>query len=96
MKVKQYNGVKLYDVTSEFHLKLVDVSIDSKGFTISPSKETVAQYEASPAWVEFLSNFCDPGYEHKETLEIWFYGCWHIAIESTQNRKQGRYKILVI
>ncbi len=69
MKVKQYNGVKLYDATSEFHLKLVDVSIDSKGFTISPSKETVAQYEASPAWVEFLSNFCDPGYEHKETLE---------------------------
>jgi dihydroorotase len=69
MKAKQYEGVKLYDSSSEFHLKLVDISIDSNGYALSASKKNEAEYEASPAWVEFLSNFCDPGYEHKETLE---------------------------
>ena len=23
----------------------------------------------SPGWVDIFSNFCDPGYEHRETLE---------------------------
>lgn len=69
MKVKEYKGVKLYNKSSPYHLKLVDVTLSAQGFDLSPSAEKVASYEASPAWVELLSNFCDPGYEHKETLE---------------------------
>lgn len=69
MTAKQYKGVKLYDTSSEFHLKLVDVLVDEQGYSISASKETKVSFEASPAWIEFMSNFCDPGYEQNETLE---------------------------
>ena len=69
MVEKHYKGVKYYNPNSDWHLKLIDVAIDKKGFEISESKSKEANYEASPAWVEMLSNFCDPGYEHKETLE---------------------------
>ena len=27
----------------------------------------------SPGWVDVFSHFCDPGYEHKETLETGAY-----------------------
>ncbi|HRH61506.1 MAG TPA: dihydroorotase, partial [Chitinophagaceae bacterium] len=31
--------------------------------------EDAAGVFASPGWVDLFSNFCDPGFEHKETLE---------------------------
>lgn len=69
MAEKLYKGVKLYDLNSDWHMQLVDIKIVDGKFSISKSAAKKALYEAAPAWVDFLADFADPGYEHRETLE---------------------------
>jgi len=66
------------DSTSPFNGKVVDILIE-KGIitqikkTITPEKgiKTIEAegLHVSAGWLDMQVNFCDPGYEHKETLE---------------------------
>lgn len=68
----------LIDSTSQHHGKVVDVLIE-KGI-ISQIKKSISNEKnyktieanglcVSPGWIDMQVNFCDPGNEHKETLE---------------------------
>src|SRR5258708_1950582 len=65
------------DRASPHHGNFRDILIeDGRILSIRPrievSADRLLQYSglhASPGWVDVFSHFCDPGYEHKETLE---------------------------
>ncbi|HEX9513585.1 MAG TPA: dihydroorotase [Puia sp.] len=49
-----------------------DGRIVAIGTNLPAAADTVIRYPGlyvSPGWVDIFSHFCDPGYEHKETLE---------------------------
>jgi dihydroorotase len=53
-------------------LFIEDGSISQIGTNLSPQTDTLIDKEdlfVSPGWVDVFANFCDPGYEFKETLE---------------------------
>lgn len=67
----------IIDPGSPYHLSQQDILID-KGViqniqpTISESADTIVDLpglHVSPGWIDSFSNFCDPGYEYKESLE---------------------------
>ena len=68
---------KIIDPSSPFHQQQADISIVNGIITaIEPSSsstaDTVVETEGltvSPGWVDLFANFCDPGFEYKETLE---------------------------
>ena len=68
--------VRIIDPSSPFHQQQVDILIQN-GFisSIGPIASTsdvelkLAGLCVSPGWLDVFSNFCDPGYEFKETLE---------------------------
>jgi dihydroorotase len=68
--------VRLIDPSSPFHQQQTDILIEN-GFIkqigqVTKKPGRVIELEglhASPGWLDVFSNFCDPGYEHKETLE---------------------------
>ena len=76
MKIVVKNA-KVVDVASEFHLQIVDLliidgNIEKIGQNISCEDAKVIssnQLCISQGWLDFKSNFCDPGNEHKETIE---------------------------
>ncbi len=76
MKIVVKNA-KVVDVASEFHLQIVDLliidgSIEKIGQNISCEGAKVISSDqlcVSQGWLDFKSNFCDPGNEHKETIE---------------------------
>jgi dihydroorotase len=75
MKIVVKNA-KVVDVTSEFHLQIVDLLIidgiiEKIGQNISYEDAKVISSDQlciSQGWLDFKSNFCDPGNEHKETI----------------------------
>ncbi|HTI10690.1 MAG TPA: dihydroorotase [Puia sp.] len=49
-----------------------DGTIRAIGANLPAEADTIVRYPGlyvSPGWVDIFSHFCDPGYEHKETLE---------------------------
>ncbi|MEJ7684424.1 MAG: hypothetical protein WKG06_42570 [Segetibacter sp.] len=67
----------IIDPGSPYHLTQQDISIE-KGVIqniqpeISEPADTVIELpglHVSPGWIDVFANFCDPGYEYKESLE---------------------------
>lgn len=68
--------VRIIDPSSPFHQQLSDIFIQNGQITdigtISRSAERIIHVDGlcvSPGWVDIFSNFCDPGYEFRETLQ---------------------------
>ncbi|MFZ9661485.1 MAG: dihydroorotase, partial [Chitinophagaceae bacterium] len=72
---------RIQDINSPFNGKVKDIliingiikRIDSN---ISESNAEIFEMDGnavSPGWVDIFANFCDPGYEQKETLETGSY-----------------------
>lgn len=67
----------IIDPGSPYHLSQQDILIDKGTIqniqpTISDPAETIVDLpglHVSPGWTDIFSNFCDPGYEYKESLE---------------------------
>lgn len=106
MKIIIKNATIL-DSTSEFHQQKKDILVDNGIITeISTSIEsTDAQIVSaedlhiSQGWVDLKSHFCDPGEEHKETIEsglnaACYGGYSHVAIlPSTNPVMDGKTKV---
>jgi len=68
---------RIIDRTSPHNGAIRDIIVDKGRITaIAPTldqpADTVLEHRGlhvSPGWVDIFSHFCDPGYEHKETLE---------------------------
>src|SRR5690349_3299945 len=67
----------IIDHTSPHHQSQQDLLIEN-GFITEIAPELTEQADTtvdqpglhvSPGWIDIFSNFCDPGYEFKETLE---------------------------
>ncbi len=67
----------IIDPASPFHSTQQDVLIENGSITKigqlqNSSADTIIEHphlHLSPGWVDLFVNFCDPGYEYKETLE---------------------------
>jgi dihydroorotase len=89
---------KVIDNQSVNHLKIVDLLIEDGKITqvASDIKNSdaktidIAGLHVSPGWVDLKADFCEPGFEHKETLESGleaaaYGGFTHVALlPSTQ------------
>jgi dihydroorotase len=72
-------SAKIIDQDSSWNGKIVDVFIADGKITeiaekISKTEDSIILFEEenlilSNGWVDFKANFCDPGFEHKETIE---------------------------
>ena len=68
---------RIQDPSSPFHQSIKDILIINGVISriedhIPESADTVVERDGltiSPGWVDIFSDFCDPGYEHKESLE---------------------------
>jgi len=97
MKILLKNA-KIIDITSSFNGKVMDLLIEDG--MIKAIEKIIKDEDAiaitspnlcvSQGWVDFKSDFCDPGHEHKETIESGldaaaFGGFTHVGIvPSTQ------------
>lgn len=97
----------IIDANSEFNGKIKDILIEND--QIVSIKDSIQDSDAkqiehsnlhlSPGWVDLKSNFCDPGMEHKETVESGLDaaaagGFTHVAIlPSTQPVVDGKSQI---
>jgi dihydroorotase len=68
--------VKIIDPSSPFHQQTKDIFIengiikDIGELTNSPSRQiSMEGLHVSAGWMDVFSNFCDPGFEYRETLE---------------------------
>src|SRR6476646_4985986 len=68
--------VRIIDPSSPFHQQQTDIFIQNGQITeigsINRSADQTVNIEGlcvSAGWVDLFANFCDPGYEFKETLE---------------------------
>ena len=68
--------VRIIDPSSPFHQQQVDILIQNGFISSIGSIASTSDVElklaglcVSPGWLDVFSNFCDPGYEFKETLE---------------------------
>lgn len=68
--------VKIIDRSSPFHQQTTDIFIENgiikeTGKISRPADKeiNIQGLHASPGWLDIFSNFCDPGFEYKETLE---------------------------
>ena len=67
----------IVDPTSSFNGQITDIFIENgvikqigNELSVSPDKEIhIRGLHVSPGWMDIFSNFADPGYEFKETLE---------------------------
>lgn len=70
-------NAKITDKHSSFNQQIVDVLIDHEHISaiaphIEDAEATTISFEnlhLSPGWADLKADFCEPGYEHKETLE---------------------------
>lgn len=69
-------NVRIIDLSSPYHQQTADIFIQNGRIadigTLDRSADKVLNIDglcASPGWVDVFSNFCDPGYEYKETLQ---------------------------
>lgn len=93
MKILIKNA-KILDVNSPFHKKVMDISIEENIIQqIEPSISSnnfdhIIEEEdlhISLGWTDIKANFCDPGFEHKETIESGmdaavFGGFTHVGV----------------
>ncbi len=83
----------ILDPNSSFHNKTLDILIENGIIThidtdLNDSEAKMIENEGmivSPGWVDLKANFCDPGEEHKETIESGlqaaaFGGYTHVAV----------------
>lgn len=68
--------VKIIDPSSPFHQQTIDILIESGVIKeIGQLNHSASQQihipglHVSPGWLDTFSNFCDPGFEYKETLQ---------------------------
>lgn len=74
-------NARVIDPTSTLHNSIQDIYIEAGvishiGGRKDISADTVVEADdlhVSPGWVDIFSNFCDPGFEFKETLESGSY-----------------------
>lgn len=78
MKTILFQGVRIVDVNSPFHGKVVDVRLDDGTISeIAPkiepdgiAEENIKQGNSlSPGWIDMRVHLTDPGFEYKEDLE---------------------------
>src|SRR3569833_1059230 len=76
MDILLLRQVRIIDPSSPFHQQKVDILIQNGSIVQIGSVEAKADREinipglcASPGWTDIFANFCDPGFEYKETLE---------------------------
>jgi dihydroorotase len=70
-------GAKVIDESSPYHLQTVDVFIEngvvqSIGQSLKVNAETVINHPnlcISVGWVDMFADYCEPGFEHKETIK---------------------------
>jgi dihydroorotase len=100
-------NVKIVDSSSTHFNKITDVLIENDTIAeiapaISDANATVIQYDnlhLSQGWVDLKAHFCDPGEEHKETIESGlnaasFGGYTHVAVlPSTNPVVDGKTKV---
>jgi len=68
---------RIQDPSSPFHQSVKDIFIENGlisriGDHITETADRIIENDGltvSPGWVDVFSDFCDPGYEHKESLE---------------------------
>jgi len=98
---------KVVDKQSSYHEKIVDILIEDGhikqiGENLSTDNATLVEAEdlhVSPGWVDLKSETCDPGMEHKQTIESLldaaeFGGYTHIAVlPSTKPVVDGKTQI---
>lgn len=60
-----HNGKKLDILVRDGQIALIDIAIDVEADAVISHPDL----QVSPGWVDIFSNFADPGYEFKETLE---------------------------
>ena len=60
-----YNGKKNDIFIEDGHIHSIGKNIKAKADEVIEGKELYV----SPGWVDILADYCDPGYEHKETIE---------------------------
>jgi dihydroorotase len=68
--------VRIIDPSSPFHQQTIDIFIQNGTIAEMGSVNCSAEQEinipglcASPGWLDVFSNFCDPGFEFRETLQ---------------------------
>src|ERR1700760_4753657 len=72
-----FQQVRIVDPKSRHNGQIRDILVEN-GRIVNIGSDLPAQadkivkhpgWQVSPGWVDIFSNFCDPGYEHKENLE---------------------------
>ena len=100
-------SAKILDKSSEFDNQIKDVLINNGIFekienTISDDEAIVIESEnlhLSQGWVDLKADFCDPGFEHKETIhsgldQAAFGGFTHVCIlPTTQPIVDGKSQV---
>jgi len=100
-------NVKIVDQTSKFNKQIVDVLIENDiikqiGSDLTDDEASVVEgndLHLSQGWVDLKAHFCDPGEEHKETLESGlnaaaFGGYTHVGVlPSTNPVVDGKTKV---
>jgi dihydroorotase len=81
-----YNGKKMDLLIENDSILNIAKKIDDKEAYLIQSKDL----HASPGWVDLKANFCDPGAEHKETIETGldaasYGGFTHVAVLPSTN-----------
>ncbi|MFM6945888.1 MAG: dihydroorotase [Flavobacteriales bacterium] len=76
MKI-QLNQVRIYDPQSQFNNQVLDILIENGQISqIAPKisapdalQVSSASLSVAPGFIDLKADFCDPGYEHKETIQ---------------------------
>lgn len=81
-----FNGKKMDLLIENDSILKIEKKIDDKEAYTIQAKDL----HASPGWVDLKANFCDPGAEHKETVETGldaasYGGFTHVAIVPSSN-----------
>jgi dihydroorotase len=85
-KLSSYNGKKMDILIEDDRIIAIEQSIKEEDALIIADKDL----HVSTGWVDLKANFCDPGFEHKETVETGldaaaYGGFTHVAVlPSTQ------------
>jgi len=76
MKI-QLNQVRIYDPQSKFNNQVLDILIENGHISqVAPKIDAADALQVSskelcvaPGFIDLKADFCDPGYEHKETIQ---------------------------
>ena len=76
MKI-QLNQVRIYDPQSKYNNQVLDILIENGHISqMAPQIKATdalqvnsAELCVAPGFIDLKADFCDPGYEHKETIQ---------------------------